>query len=616
MSKVKLSDLLKTDYLTSTWRWSLVLILIVVVLLALDRRPMSRTYITSDGHAYYGHLPALFIYQDKHFGFLDNLIGSGIPHTYNIDDFRRQVDGGVVNIAYAGVALLWIPAFLIAHVIAVIGPAEANGYATPYQLSILLSAIIYLMIGLWAFGRLLENLKIKPLIISGCLIIMVFTTSILYYTVDEPAFTHIYTMSLFGVFMLYMQRFLQTYRTKHLWIWMMTLAILGLIRPTNAVMVLAIPMLAGSSKALLSFIKWIFTNPLKILPPAVVFVMILAIQPLIYFIQTGSFFVWSYQGVSFNFATPQFLNVLFSYEKGLFIYTPILIFSLIGFGVLLRTGKYFLFWLFLSIAVSTYVIASWWNWWYGMSFGHRAFIDYYPLFFIAIAIGLNHMKNKLFLHFFIFISLVCIGWNQMQLKQYRSYIFYWKMDKDMFWRVFLHTSRPYKGLFWEDEKFENTLSRFNDAFPVQKAIFRSDYESAEERRDITAARGIAHTGIFSARLEPGQEYGALLRTEIADELTNQTLAMLGYVFIRPLNDPTRKEIFVVLEVWRDGQVVHSFQSSSRTYNQFAHQWNRLYIIQTEGYTFQAGDSVFVYLYNPYQNTVYWDDFTFGLYGKE
>lgn len=616
MSKVKLSDLLKTDYLTSTWRWSLVLILIAVVLLALDRRPMSRTYITSDGHAYYGHLPALFIYQDKHFGFLDNLIGSGITHTYNIDDFRRQVDGGVVNIAYAGVAILWIPAFLAAHVIALAGPAEANGYSTPYQLSILLSAIIYLMIGLWAFGRLLENLKIKPLIISGCLALMVFSTSTLYYTIDEPAFTHIFTLSLFAVFMLYVQRFFQTYRIKHLWIWMITLALLGLIRPTNAVVVLVIPLLAGSAKELLTFFKWIFSNPLKFLPPAVVFVMILAIQPLIYFIQSGSFFVWSYQGASFDFTNPQFLNVLFSYEKGLFVYTPILIFSLPGVWALIKTNRYFLFWLFISIAISTYVIASWWNWWYGMSFGHRAFIDYYPLFFISIAIGLNHLKSRLLLHFFVFVSVLSIGWNQIQLKQYRSYIFYWKMDKEMFWRVFLHTSRPYKGLFWEDEKFENTLSRLNDAFPVQKAAFGSDYETAENRENINAARGMAHTGIFSAKLNSDQEYGSLLRTEVPLELTNQPLAMLGYVFLRPLFDPTRKEVFLVFEVWRNGQVVHSFQSSSRTYNQFAHQWNRLYIIQNEGFSFQPGDSFFVYLYNPYQNTVYWDDFTFSLYGNE
>lgn len=615
MAEKNISRICCSAYLKSGWRWTLALILLILIVASVDRKPFKKTYITSDGHAYYAYLPAVFIYHDLQFSFIDGIKNSGAPHTENIYEFRMNVEEGVVNIAYVGVAILWAPAFLLAHLVATAGPAEATGYSTPYQTAILMSAILYLMLGLWAMGRLLENLKVRPWIISACLILMVFATSTFYYTVDEPSFTHVFTLSLFAVFLLYVQRFFQTYHRKHLYIWIIVLALLGLIRPTNIVMILAIPMMAGSTREMTRFLKWILKNIPKIIPPLIISLFILFIQPLIYYLQTGSFFVWSYQGGSFDFSNPQVTNVLFSYEKGLFIYTPILIFSLLGFWSLFRTNKFFLFWLMISIAVPAYVISSWWNWWYGMSFGHRAFIDYYPLFFISIALGLQGISSRLILNFFIVVSVMCLVLNHIYIKQYKGYIFYWKMDRDMYWRVFLHTSRPYKGLFWEEEKYEATLTKLNDSFPVTKAFRSIGYEEPEKREGIQTVRGMAHTGIFAASMSSEQEYGGIIRYAIPDSLAMQKLAILSQVFVRPLLNPIKKEILLTLEIWRDGQVIHSQQATSRTYNHFANQWNRLFLVHTEGFYFIPGDSVFFYLYNPGKNTVYWDDFTLYLFGE-
>ncbi len=612
---IKISEIISITYLKANWRWSLILILLILFIASVDRKPLRKTYITSDGHAYYAHLPAIFIYRDLTFSFIDGIKSSGEPHTENIYEFRMNVDSGTVNIAYAGVAVLWIPAFLAAHLIALIGPATASGYSTPYQIAILVSAIIYLLLGLWAMGRLLENLRIRPWIISACLILMVFATSTLYYTVDEPSFTHVFTMSLFAVFLLYIQRFFQTSRLRHLWIWMTMLALLGLTRPTNIVMIFAIPMMAGSAREMAKFLKWVPGNIPKIIPPLVISLFILFFQPLIYYLQTGSFFVWSYRGGSFDFFNPQITNVLFSYEKGLFIYAPILVFFLLGIWPLFRTNKFFLFWLVISIAGPVYIIASWWNWWYGMSFGHRAFIDYYPLFFISIALGLQGINSRLMHNFFIVISLMFLTLNHIYMKQYKGYIFYWKMDRDMFWRVFLHTSRPYKGLFWEDEKYQITLNKLHDSFPVTRAIRSIGYEEPQEREGNQTVRGMAHTGIFAAGMIPEQEYGSILRFQLPDSLAMQQLAILSQVFVRPQCNPIKKEILFTLEIWRDGQVVHSQQSTSRTWNHFANQWNRLFMVHYEGFQFMPGDSLFFYLYNPYRNTVYWDDFTLFMYGS-
>jgi hypothetical protein len=293
-----------------------------------------------------------------------------------------------------------------------------------------------------------------------------------------------------------------------------------------------------------------------------------------------------------------------------------LLLALVGLWPLLRTDRFFLFWLTLSIAVPVYVISSWWNWWYGMSFGHRAFIDYYPLFFISIALGFQYIRSKLFLHFLVFIAVMSMGLNQIYMKQYRDYIFYWQMDKDMFWRVFLHTSRPYAGLFWEEEKLQQTLITLNDKFPVQKSIIKMGYEDPEEQANVQLAKGIAHTGIFSAKLGSEQMYATILNMTVPDSLTSQELAILSSVFMQPLENPIKQELYFILEVWRDGQIVQRLEATTRTHNQFTHQWNRLLVVQQYGFSFLPGDSFLVYLYNPFKNTVYWDDFSLFLYARE
>jgi hypothetical protein len=37
------------------------------------------------------------------------------------------------------------------------------------------------------------------------------------------------------------------------------------------------------------------------------------------------------------------------------------------------------------LAIDTYVIASWWDWQFGGSFGHRGFVDALPLFAVGLA---------------------------------------------------------------------------------------------------------------------------------------------------------------------------------------------------------------------------------------
>jgi phosphatidylserine synthase len=134
--------------------------------------------------------------------------------------------------------------------------------------------------------------------------------------------------------------------------------------------------------------------------------------------------------------------MLFSYKKGLFLYTPLFLVSLSGFIWLFRK-KHFEAWSLLGFfALLVYVFSSWWNWWYGGSFSSRVFVEYLPFFAILLGYSLNLFITKnirvLFISFIFLLILLC----QVQTLQYRYLHIHWEeMTKEKYWDSFLRIDR-------------------------------------------------------------------------------------------------------------------------------------------------------------------------------
>ena len=116
--------------------------------------------------------------------------------------------------------------------------------------------------------------------------------------------------------------------------------------------------------------------------------IVVAPQLAIYYQATGRPIVSSYGSLGFHFGSPSIVGVLFSVQKGLFFWTPVLLLACAGLFTLARSrhsarGFVLPAWLFL--AANTYIIASWWDWQFGASFGHRGFVDALPVFAIGLA---------------------------------------------------------------------------------------------------------------------------------------------------------------------------------------------------------------------------------------
>ena len=80
--------------------------------------------------------------------------------------------------------------------------------------------------------------------------------------------------------------------------------------------------------------------------------------------------------------------MLFSVQKGLFFWSPLLLLACAGLAGLLRSrhsARAFVLPAVLFLAADTYLIASWWDWQFGGSYGHRGFVDALPVFALGLA---------------------------------------------------------------------------------------------------------------------------------------------------------------------------------------------------------------------------------------
>jgi membrane-bound metal-dependent hydrolase YbcI (DUF457 family) len=110
-------------------------------------------------------------------------------------------------------------------------------------------------------------------------------------------------------------------------------------------------------------------------------------QLLVYKQATGHWLVSAYGQLGrFDFLAPRIGDVLFGVQKGLFFWSPLLLFAVVGFFLdhpLTRRLRLAAATIFL---VDTYLIASWSDWQFGASFGHRGFTDALPIAAVFLAV--------------------------------------------------------------------------------------------------------------------------------------------------------------------------------------------------------------------------------------
>ncbi len=398
--------------------------------------------LEADAKGYYAYLPALFIYNDLNFGFFDYIEKDKYYNSNWYYDYRSGSEGKVINKYYVGTAIAQLPFFLVAHFLSYLSNYDMDGYSKLYAIFINIAALTYLLVGLIYLNLCLKTYNIKEWQKSLTLLAAVFGTNLFYYTVGESGMSHVYSFAWICMFLFYAKQYFLLGRMRYVIIIAVVLGLIVLIRPINGIIVFILPFCAGNFKLFKDGFKRIKSNNFWILLSFIVFFSILFIQFVIYKISTGSFFVYSYQDEGFNFHSPQMINILFSYRKGLFLYTPLLLISLTGGYFLWKNSRFEFYSWFGFFFLITYIFSSWWMWYYGGSFSSRVYTEFIALFMILLAITLNKIEVKAIRHAFVATIFFLISFCQIQTYQYRYYQIHWSdMNKEKYWDVFLRIDK-------------------------------------------------------------------------------------------------------------------------------------------------------------------------------
>jgi hypothetical protein len=353
--------------------------------------------------SYYSYLPAAIIYKDLSFKFIDS----------DYEFFRNKIwvgtapNGGRYVKMTMGLSFLYAPFFLAGHASAYLTGAEANGYSTPYLFFLQFSSLFYMLLGLIILRHILLR-HFKDWIVALVLLALVFGTNLFYYTTKEAAMPHAYNFFLFALFIWISIKWQEQHRLKHALGLGLIFGLISLIRPSNALIAIFfllydVKSFRELSKRTLTFIQhWH-----HILIIAFSAILVFVPQFIFWKANTGSWFYYSYADEGFFFTNPQIINGLFGFRQGWLIYTPLMVFALIGIFMLVRKNKQFFAPILVFTILNIYLIYSWWCWWYGGSFGSRPMIDSYPLMAIALA-GFILWASRMKWRKIIVISMIAV----------------------------------------------------------------------------------------------------------------------------------------------------------------------------------------------------------------
>lgn len=334
--------------------------------------------IRSDGRGYYAYLPALFVFNDPTYASSER--AEQTDREYRPGNFYLSTDreGTVYNKYFPGVALMQAPFFGVGHLCAKLTGGKANGYSFWYQFWFFAGAMCYMLAGLYFFVGMLKRMFPMHFPKYAWIIPLIYASSpLLFYLTETPGFSHLYSFFLFALFgNLLLGLIHEPVTARRMFLFGVVYGVIILVRPTNATVILAIPLLTASWKGTKEFVQKITASRKKFFVGFLGFLLIMFLLPATWKWETGNWILWSYSGEGFNFLSPRILEVLFSFRIGLFIHHPVYILIAVSVVFLYRQDRFKAVSWLLYFLVNTWIISAWWCWDYESSFGVRPFVEH------------------------------------------------------------------------------------------------------------------------------------------------------------------------------------------------------------------------------------------------
>ncbi|MCY1720373.1 hypothetical protein OU798_08470 [Prolixibacteraceae bacterium Z1-6] len=453
------------------------LVIITMVNFSHHKYKSKEGVIDWDIKSYYAYLPATFIYHDLSLGFLD----------HNEHDMGKWIwpvstpTGKRAILTTMGLSFLYAPFFLVGHIAALLLPQyEATGYSLPYHITLQFSVLVYFLISLIVLRKILSR-YFEDKVVALTLFTIGAGTNLFYYLTYSAPMTHGYNFFLIVLFIYFLEKWHNRINWKYTICLGLVSGLVTLIRPTNILVLLLIPLWHISTwnefkDQVIRLLKyWPYIGLM-----AGVFILVWVPQFVYWKYVSDKFFYFSYgeRGDQFYWENPQIWKILFSYEKGWFVYTPLMFVVFFGFKSLKKLKINLSLPIIIYLTIMIYVLASWWCWWYGGSFGQRSFVDFYGLMAIPLgAVIHTSLQRKYLKYVFPLFLFVLIAFNQFNIQQFnRMAISYWWMNKEGYWENFLklHPTCKYWNVAMHPDYDKARLGIYEAVAPFNRAQVVTD----------------------------------------------------------------------------------------------------------------------------------------------
>ncbi|MBK6755111.1 MAG: hypothetical protein IPG69_16375 [Flavobacteriales bacterium] len=389
-----------------------------------------RSTIYSDGEGYAAYLTSPLLH------------GTLSPPVARPD---HLVPAGTVQVIKypAGTAFVQAPFVLVAHAVRWLSGIRGDTLTPHHSVAIALCGLGFLLLGLERVRWLLHDLGVADRAVAVTLVLLPLGTGLGYYALMAPSMSHVYSFAMIAVLLAAARKAWCTAASRALLLTSFAFGLVVLIRPTNAFALLALPMVTmGHPRTLRA---WLLASDGRGLSlAAVLLVLTLCMQPLLWYLQCGSWFVRPYPGEGFNWTHPELCRSLFGAQKGLFFFWPLLLLVLPGLIALGRLSPRTGVWAVAYFAVLCYVTSSWWNWIYGDSYGPRPYLDHLAALAVPIAAflgGLRPLALRIGLALIVPLCLLqCFHAWQYQVGILHPF----NMDREKWRAVFLRTGPQWR----------------------------------------------------------------------------------------------------------------------------------------------------------------------------
>ena len=352
------------------------------------REPPSNV-LCWDTFGYYLYLPATLLHDDL--ALQDQAWVQEAMNTYHSSatfyQAGRLPDGRWVMKYPMGLAVLWAPFFAVAHVVAGITGHPQDGFSAPYQWAVLVAGLLYVLVGLLLIRRVLGRF-FKDRVIAITIALLVLGTNYLHQALYGNGMPHVLLFTLYAGILWHTIRWYEDHRLRDAVLLAVLMGLAILSRPSEAVC-LFIPLLYGlkDTRAWKDHLRSLVVYRRQLLLVGALLLLISLPQFIYWKWLTGKFLYMSYNnpGEGFEFLHPYIWELLFSFRKGWYIYTPLIAVATAGFFLLHRALPDLRFALIAFFILNLYIVGSWSCWWYADSFGQRSLVQSYAVMALPLA---------------------------------------------------------------------------------------------------------------------------------------------------------------------------------------------------------------------------------------